>query len=145
MVDRRQGKPVLCTMMVDEVAICKQVDWDGHKYVGYVNLGVPVEDSRRLPVAKEALVMMTVSLTEHWKVPVAYFLIDGLPGQERANLVLLCLSKLHSAGITIVSLTFDGSSANCAMAVHLRARHHANDPSCSFPHPENPSQNVHIF
>jgi len=54
-----------------------------------------------------------------FKVPVGYFLIDGLGGTERANLVHQFLSKLHEVGITVISLTFDGSAANLAMANHL--------------------------
>lgn len=40
--------------------------------------------SAKLPsVAKEALVIMIVGINEHWKVPIAYFLIDALNGRER--------------------------------------------------------------
>ena len=81
-------------MMINEIAIKKQLDLDGTKFVGYVDLGVPVEDGSSLPVAKEALVFMLVCLTERWKIPLSYFLIDGLQGTERANLVQICLRKL---------------------------------------------------
>jgi len=56
--------------------------------------------------------MMIVGIKEHCKIPVAYFSIDGMRGQERANLVLIGLSKLHSVGLRGVSLTMDGSSDN---------------------------------
>jgi len=144
MADSRD-QPVICSMMMDEVAIRKELDWDGNKFIGYVDLGVEIEDSSSLPVAKEALVFMIVSITERWKVSVAYFLTDGLQGKERANLVLICLRKLHAAGIRVVSLTFDGSSANCSMADNLGAKLHADNPVTSFPHPEIPCNDVQIF
>ena len=76
-----------------------------------------VDDS--MPLAKEALTFMVVGVNDSFKVPVGYFLIDGLGGTERANLVHQFLSKLHEVGITVISLTFDGSAANLAMANHL--------------------------
>jgi len=57
-VDSTGSHPILCSMMMDEIAIRKQVLWDGKKYVGYIDHGVPVEDFASLPVAKEALVIM---------------------------------------------------------------------------------------
>jgi len=54
-------------------------------------------------------------VNDAFKVPVGYFLIDGLGGTERANLDTQCLSRLHDAGVLVVSLTFEGSSANLAM------------------------------
>jgi DNA transposase THAP9 len=145
MSESRIGNQPICSLMMDEMAIRRQVEWDGRRYVGYVDMGVAVEDNSNLPVAKEALVLMIVSMTEHWKVPVAYFLIDGLQGKERANLVRICLQKLHDAGIKIVSLTFDGCSANCAMALQLGARLDAEQPQSSFEHPSDPNERVCIF
>ena len=145
MVTNREGKPVLCSMMMDEIAIRKQLDWDGTKFVGYVDLGVPVEDGSSLPVAKEALVFMLVCLTERWKIPLSYFLIDGLQGTERANLVHICLRKLHAVGVRVVSLTFDGCSANYSMASQLGVNLVANEPVTCFPHPAEPTQNIFIF
>ena len=46
-----------------------------------------------------------------WTIPVAYSLIYGLDGKERANLVQLCFEKLHTVGILVVSVIFDGCSA----------------------------------
>ena len=120
---------LLCSFMMDEIAIHKQLDYDTatDKFVGYVDMGVELDDMSGLPLAHEALVFMIVSLTESWKLPVAYFLIAGLHGSERANLVKLCLEKLYTVAVDIVSLTFDGSSANIAMANILGASLTMND------------------
>ena len=59
----------------------KQLDFDrvADRFVGYVDMGVEgIEDMSCLPLANEALVFMLVSLTEGWKIPLAYFLIAGL-------------------------------------------------------------------
>ena len=73
--------------------------WHGKKYRGYVDLGNEVEDDDSAPLAKDALVFMAVSINEAWKVPIGYFFIDGLSGKERANLIKVCLKKLHDVGI----------------------------------------------
>ena len=60
---------MLCSLMMDEVAIRKQIDYDGKRYVGYVDMDVPIDDHAGLHVAREALVFMIVSMTEYWKDP----------------------------------------------------------------------------
>ena len=109
------GKNVICSLMIDEMAIMKHVSWDGKKYRGYVDLGNEVKDDDSAPLAKDALVFMVVGINESWKVPVGYFFIDGLSGKERANLIKVCLKKLHDVGIDVISLICDGPSCHFAM------------------------------
>ena len=93
---------------MNEMAIRQHVKWDGNKYHGFIDMGTELDDDC-LPVAKEALTFMVVSHRSSLKVPVGYFLIDGLGSTERSEIVLQALSKLHSVGVNIVSLTCDGS------------------------------------
>ena len=53
---RRDGQELVCSLMLDEMAICKHVQWGGKvgKYQGFVDLGTKIDDS--LPQATEALV-----------------------------------------------------------------------------------------
>ena len=94
-VKAKGTKEVMCSLMIDEMAIRKDVSWDGKKFRGYVDLGNAVKDNDSAPIAKDALVFMVVGVNETWKVPVGYFFIDGLSGKERANLVKLCIKKLQ--------------------------------------------------
>ncbi len=57
------GKEVVCSLMIDEMAIKKNISWDGKKYYGYVDLGNGVVDDT-LPAAKDTLVFMVDSLNE---------------------------------------------------------------------------------
>jgi len=59
-------------------------------------------------------------------------------------LVFICLCKLHSVGIRVVSLTMDGSSANCNMISHLGGNLDTNNLKCSFAHPED-NEPVFLF
>ncbi len=93
-IAKASGIEVVCSLMLDEMAIRKHVAWDGNEYRGFVDLGDGVEDDDCSPVAKDALVLMAVCINGSWKVPCGYFLIDGLSGSERANLVKVCLQRL---------------------------------------------------
>ena len=59
--------------MLDEMAIKKNVSWDGTRYVDIGSNETDDDDS--LPVAKDALVFMVVAINSSWKVPIAYFLL----------------------------------------------------------------------
>ena len=41
---KRDGQDIICTLMIDEMAIRKHVDWDGEKFSGYVDIGTGVVD-----------------------------------------------------------------------------------------------------
>lgn len=142
--ERIKSQRVVCSLMFDEMAIRKHVEWDGTKFVGYVDVGSGI-DSDSVPVAGEALVMMAVSLNSNWKLPCGYFLIAGMSGEERANLVKQCLLKLHDIGVLVASVTCDGPSCNFSMMEKLGVK--LNPPSITsyFPHPADPSLRVNII
>ena len=64
---------------------------------------------------------MAVAENGSWKVPIGYFLIDGMSGGERANLINESLHRLHAAGVEVVLLTCDGLSCHFAMLKALGA------------------------
>ena len=139
------GKRVVCSLMMDEVAIRQQLEWTGKDFQGYIDMGTGLDDDS-LPLAKEALTFMVVAINDSFKLPVGYFLIDGLGGKERANLVCQCLERLQQCGITVVSLTFDGAASNLAMVNTLGCNLDVNSPDfkSSFKHP-SADHNVHVF
>ena len=136
---------IICALMMDEMAIKKHIESDGKgNYHGFIDMGTELNDDS-LPVAKEALVFMVNAVNQSWKLPVGYFLVDGLNGEQRKNLVLSCLSKLHSAGVKVVSLTHDGAASNLSMLRLLGVKF--DDPyniQSFFPHPITFSP-VYIF
>jgi hypothetical protein len=48
-----------------------------------------------------------------------YFFVDGLSGKERANLVRVCIQRLHDVGVRVTSLTCDGPSCHICMLREL--------------------------
>ncbi|KAJ3655493.1 hypothetical protein Zmor_014623 [Zophobas morio] len=120
-VEETNGKSqILCNLVMDEMAIKRKIEWDGKKFTGYVNIGVELS-SDELAEAKEALVFMLVALNGSWKIPIGYFLLEGLSAMEKANLVVKGLEFVHPTGVIVTSLTFDGTPTNLSMAEYLGA------------------------
>ena len=139
-----EKKEVVCSIMLDEMAIRKHVEWDGKRFRGFVDVGTDIQDDSA-PVATEALVFMAVCLTEHWKIPLGYFFISNMSGQERANLVKQCVMKLNDVGVRTVSLTCDGPSCHFTMMKELGASLEYPNIKPYFPHPADSSKKIYVL
>ena len=114
------------------------------KFSGFVDVGTGIDDDS-MPAAKDALVILAVGVNGSWKVPCGYFLIDGMSGAEKANIVNICLEKLHDVGVTVVSFTCDGPSSHFAILKTLGAKLDDWTLDPSFAHPSDSSARVHVF
>lgn len=65
------NNPILFSLMLDEMSIKTQNEWDGKQHVGFVNLEANIDDDS-LPAATNALVFLLVPINSNWKIPVAY-------------------------------------------------------------------------
>jgi len=81
-----EDKKLYFNLVIDEMSIKRQIEWDGKKYTGFVDLGTGT-DSDELPEAQYALVFLVTCINDHYKIPVAYYFIHSLTGAERANLL----------------------------------------------------------
>ncbi|CAG4985045.1 unnamed protein product [Colias eurytheme] len=134
---------IICALIADEMSIRQQSLWDRNQNHGYVDMGIGVNDTSVL--ASEAYVFLLVCLTEHWKLPVGYFLVHGLTGSQKANLISLCLSKCHEVGVRVLSITFDGHPSNISAMEILGCR--IKDPKnlmTTFKHPSS-NEDVAVF
>ena len=66
-------------------------------------------------------------------------------GQERANLVNICLKKLHEAGVDVVSLTCDGPPCNFSMISSLGASLDMDNFQTHFNHPLALNKKVYVL
>ncbi len=83
---------LLLALSLDEMSIMSKLQFDGRQFRGEVDLGgLEVKDNGVL--ATNALVFMLVAVNQGWKIPMGYFLLHGLEGAEKANLVNLALTK----------------------------------------------------
>lgn len=141
-----KNKKLLCSLVVDEMAIRQQIEWDHHKnsWMGYIDYGSKLK-STHIPVAKEAIVFLLTAINDCWKMPIGFFFINGLTAVERCNLVSECFHFIKTLDIEIVSLTFDGAASNIGMAKELGAVMDYNNLNPTFPHPTNKELRVHVI
>ena len=91
---------------------------------------------------------MVVGVNGGFKIPVGYFLINGMSGEERANIIVTCLKKLHDIGVLVVSLTSDGPPCNFTMLKELGACLDVEDEEkfiTFFFHPLSPDQKIFVM
>lgn len=145
------GRPLLVSLCMDEVAIRQHTEWNPHskKVEGTVDYGDSfafLSTTDGLNVAKEALVYMVSSVEENWKIPVAFFFINGIGAADKKCLTETILVALNDVGATVTGLTFDGTATNIAMANALgcNLRINNNPFKTSFKHPST-KENVYVF
>lgn len=126
---------MICALIINEMSIRRLVEWDKDKFSGYVDLGTHLDDDA-LPCAKEAFTFMLNAVNGNWKVPIGYFLIDGLSALERANLITQALCLIHETGVDVVSVTCDGHNVNIATMNSLGANLTADNLIHYFKHPK---------
>lgn len=114
----KDGKKIYSALIIDSMAIRKIIEWDGTRYFGYVDIGNGLTGDD-IPVAKEAIVFMLTSLNDNWKIPVGFFLVDGVTGNQLGTLVKQCITLLRECNVHLCFLTFDGLPANISMATNL--------------------------
>ena len=113
--------------------------------VGFVDLGADSLDNDA-GEATEAVVVMAVGLQSQWKVPVAYFRINGISAEVQSQLVLSAIRSLYEAKVNVVALVMDGRlSANQKMANVMGCSLAVDDIRSSFPHPSDNARLVHVF
>ena len=88
---------------------------------------------------------MVVSVDGSWKVPCGYFFVNGLSGEERENLVKVCIERLSDAGVKVISLTCDGPSCHFNMLSTLGASLHPSKMIPYFPHPQNKDEKIWVL
>lgn len=141
---KTKNKTLVCGLLMDEMYIKEDIHYNCTRLQGYVNYGTGTDESDAMPKAKEALTFMLVALNSNWKVPIAYFLINGITSEDKANLVNICLTKVHDTGIVVKSLTFDGAAANISMSKYLGAQLSISDLKPYFNHPVT-KEKIHIL
>lgn len=80
---------IIWNIVFDEISIKQDICFKNGKFYGYIYTGNSDnnENFENMPFAKTALFFMAVALNSNKKLPLGYFLINGLSGQERANFI----------------------------------------------------------
>ncbi|KAF9413687.1 hypothetical protein HW555_008133 [Spodoptera exigua] len=135
--------PVVCALTLDEMAIRKSLCWDAQKktYCGRVNYGATI-DSDSLEEANQCLVFLLTCINGRWKLPLGYFLITSMTGEQKSALLKMCLERCNEAGVKVVSVTCDGPAAKFSMFAALGCDLNKDQTKTVFSYGEN---NVHTF
>ena len=135
-----------CVIMLDGMSIRKHVDWDPvqQQMVGFVDVGTgSLENTDE---ATEVLVIMAVGLQSHWKVPVGYFLINGIAAEMQSEILISAIVSLYEhAAVTVVALVMDGHTTNQRMVSVLGCSFQIGNFKTNFAHPCDNMKKIHIF
>ncbi len=144
--EKANGRSLLLAMSVDDMAIKQHIQYSEKekKFKGFVDLGIG-EATDSAPCATEAVVIMLVAINGHWKIPLGFFFIASLSGEERANLIQIALEKVHQTGGLTVSLTCDGPKCHFSMLQSLGAKMSPTACAPYFQHPCDPALRVYAF
>ena len=107
---------VVWPCLLDAMAIRKHVCFDAkmQRMIGFVDLGDDVDDETD---ATEALVLMVVGLSGHWKAPVVYNFT--LTCDVQAHLIKHVVDALAEINIKVCAITMDGHATYVAMSRQL--------------------------
>jgi len=122
------------------------VKGDVYRHIDYIDfgLGSNTKEMDNLPYAIDAFVIIVVGLNTSWKVPIAYYVINGITAEEKANIILNCLKEFEKTEIIIKTLIFDGAANNLSMASELGANLQDSELKPYFLHPST-NDKVHII
>lgn len=144
---KQSGSQLICSLVFDEVAIRKNVQWcDQEKtYLGYVTCGQTEEGEEldEIPMERQAILFMLNAINERFQMPIAYYFINSLNSDQRVELLNLIMATLTEHGIRISNVTFDGFSANSKMCRDLGANLELDD-GIFHPYFLNPVDNKRI-
>lgn len=88
---------------------------------------------------------MIVALNSNWKIPIGYFLLNGLSGSEKANLINTALTMVYDTDVLVKTLTFDGVASNISMATTLGAKLYSPNTKTFFFAPNNQGKHLHFI
>lgn len=141
----KNKKPLLVGLSFDEMFIRKHSQYDTAKkeFLGHITSGKPDQHEFYTPLCREALVFMVTGIEQEFKLPIGYFLTNGLSSEEKAALVKEALFRLYRIGIKPVSLTFDGAKSNITTMKLLGVDYNNDKPY--FWHPYDKRSKVYVI
>lgn len=92
--NQTKNRPLYCNLVFGEMCIRRYVEMDGQQNTRIFNMGAEYShENDDIPLDKSALLQLVVEINKYWKMPITYFLIDGLNGGERDNLLTKAIDR----------------------------------------------------
>lgn len=138
---RARGTELLVNLTLDEMYIRVHQQYDHHKdvMIGQVNYGKNVEHNRleKPKLLNQALFYMITGVNEKFKIPVGYFLANGLNADEKSAFTQEIIMLTSKTGVKITGMTFDGAKSNIAMCKIMGADFKADQIFITNPHSDD--------
>lgn len=119
---RENGENLVISLAFDEMHIQRNMSWcrASNKFIGLIDYGTPNENEE-FTLATDVIVFMACGVNAHFQQPIAFYFIQTLKSNERAELILQIIPEISKRGIKVSNITFDGYKANPKMCTHLGA------------------------
>ncbi|NXU87453.1 THAP9 transposase, partial [Xiphorhynchus elegans] len=136
-----------CTVMVQDMSLQKQQQWDPQtgRLTGFVDLGAGILDADEAPLASEVIILMAVGISSPWTAPLGYFFVNSTTGHLLAQLFRQAISKLNNIGIVVLAVTSGASAHGAETARALGVRIDPERIQCTFHHPPRSAQGITYF
>ncbi|KFP60361.1 DNA transposase THAP9, partial [Cariama cristata] len=146
-VERGEQAYCYCALMVQDVSLQKQQEWDPQmqRLTGFVDLGAGVLDADEAPLASEAIILMAVGISSPWTAPLGYFFVNSTTGHLLAQLLHQAISKLNNIGITVLAVTSGATARGAETARALGIRIDPERIQCTFQHPPGSAHRITYF
>lgn len=117
-------------LMIDSMHIKRLVSLEPstNEMFGFVDTG----NGPGIEEAAEVLVFMVVSLKLHGRLPVAYYLINGICSEDLTELVKDTITSLDCRGCRVRVITMDGAACNIGMVRLLGCNLESGNITTSF-------------
>ena len=132
------------SLVADEINLKQNLQYDKNLngFFGYVDKGLLGDEE---DMATSALVFMAIGLKGNWKLPIAYFLVNGVTSEYLSVTLKECISILYLKGIIVSSITCDGTSHNLTALELLGANLNLEDNQATISHPNDESFKISCF
>nr|XP_009942842.1 PREDICTED: DNA transposase THAP9 [Opisthocomus hoazin] len=146
-VERGEQAYHYCTLMVQDMSLQKQQEWDPQtqRLTGFIDLGAGVLDADEAPLASEAIILMAVGISSPWTAPLGYFFVNSMTGHLLAQLLRQAINKLNNIGITVLAVTSGATAHGAETAKALGIKIDPERIQCTFQHPPGSAHSIMYF
>lgn len=117
---KADGRELVCSLIYDEMSIRKHIQYS-HSLKRVSGLATYGVNKNEPEIANQVIVFMVSGLDEYFQLPVAYHFISDLNKFQRRELLTSVIDALHSVGVVIATVTFDGHPSKKSMCNLLGA------------------------
>lgn len=131
-----EGNSLVVGLIFDEMSTRRQSQWDrsSKQFQGHITSGRPVEYEDFSPLSKDVLLLMVSGISKEFKIPIGYFLTNGIKAEEKVAILNEAMHKLSECNVKLASTTCDGAAENIRSLKNLGVQFDEGKPYFRNPH-----------